>query len=292
MSDASPFALGNPAAYAVWRSGKLATAPSSLSELTVEVRDPRALTSAERSAILACCARANMAVYAGGNLSEDREIPRLLGLQLGLATLDANYLSDEDGISALSVAQEGTGARGEFIPYTDRAINWHTDGYYNPPERTVRAVILHCVRSAAAGGENRLLDPELAYLLLRDENPEFIRALSQPDVMTIPARVDDSGVARPDQSGPVFSVDERGFLHMRYTARTRSIVWKDDATTRAALACLADLLKSGTPWTCKGRLEPGMGLVCNNVLHDRTAFSDSASRRRLIYRARFYERIE
>lgn len=301
LPDGSPFDLGNPAAYAAWRSEKLATAPGSLAELLVEVKNPRALTAAERSALLARCRSANMAIYvSGANLPNpaDKEIPRRLGLQLGLKTLDSNYLSDEDGISALSVAGADAGTRREFIPYTDRAINWHTDGYYNPPERTVRGMILHCVESAEVGGENQLLDHELAYLLLRDENPEFIRALCQPDVMTIPARVvkldagdDGTEVARPDQTGPVFSVDDQGFLHMRYTARTRSIVWKDDPATRAALAFLEDILKRGTPWTFRGRLEPGMGLVCNNVLHDRTAFSDSPSRRRLIFRARFYERV-
>ena len=34
-----------------------------------------------------------------------------------------------------------------------------------------------------------------------------------------------------------------------------------------------------------------MGLVCNNVLHDREAFTDSAQRKRLIYRARYFERV-
>jgi hypothetical protein len=34
-----------------------------------------------------------------------------------------------------------------------------------------------------------------------------------------------------------------------------------------------------------------MGLVCNNVLHDRQAFANSAQRKRLIYRARYYERV-
>ncbi|MBI3524708.1 MAG: hypothetical protein HY066_09295 [Betaproteobacteria bacterium] len=89
----------------------------------------------------------------------------------------------------------------------------------------------------------------------------------------------------------MFSVDAQGFLHMRYTARSKSIVWKDDALTQAAVACLASILKDGTPWTFQGRLEAGMGLVCNNVLHDRSAFSDSPARRRLLYRARYYERI-
>jgi len=110
-------------------------------------------------------------------------------------------------------------------------------------------------------------------------------------VMVIPARIEAEGVARPDQAGPVFSVDTGGHLHMRYTARTRSIVWKLDPATRAALAALEALLATPTAWTLHGRLEPGMGLVCNNVLHDRAAFSNSPRQQRLLYRARYYERV-
>mgnify|MGYP001593940140 CR=1 FL=1 len=292
-SAASPFNLDNPAAYAAWRKGKLAVAPRSIDELLVEIDDPRRLTVPEKEALLDRCARANMAIYIGGSGREaDKEIPRQLGLQLGLSSLDGHYLTDDDGISPLSVTGvESNGKRSEFIPYTDHAIRWHTDGYYNPPERTVRGMILHCVESAASGGDNQLLDHEIAYLLLRDENPQFIRALSRPDAMVIPARVEEGCVARPDQPGPVFSIDAQGFLHMRYTARTKSIAWKNDAMTHAAVACLEKILKADTPWTIHGRLEAGMGLVCNNVLHDRTAFSDNPARRRLLYRARYYERI-
>ena len=35
-----------------------------------------------------------------------------------------------------------------------------------------------------------------------------------------------------------------------------------------------------------------MGLVCNNVLHDRSGFSDTNGRRRLLLRARYLDRIE
>ena len=59
---------------------------------------------------------------------------------------------------------------------------------------------------------------------------------------------------------------------MRYTARTRSIEWKQDATTLAAVAALEKLLASDLPHIHRSRLEPGMGLLCNNVLHDRAAF--------------------
>jgi alpha-ketoglutarate-dependent taurine dioxygenase len=207
-------------------------------------------------------------------------------------TLDGHWLTDEDGISPLSVrGADEPGARKEFIPYTDKPIRWHTDGYYNPPERTIRGMLLHCVQSAASGGGNQLLDHDIAYILLRDENPEHIRALMAADAMTIPARTDDDGVARPEQSGPVFSVDAGGFLHMRYTARTKSIAWKDDVATRAAVAALERILVQPTPWTLHGRLEPGMGLVCNNVLHDREGFTDTSEQKRLLYRARYFERV-
>ena len=63
--------------------------------------------------------------------------------------------------------------------------------------------MLHCVSPAADGGENGLLDPEIAYLRLRDENPEFIRALMAPDAMTIPANTEEGGENRAgaDRSG-------------------------------------------------------------------------------------------
>ncbi|MRR50376.1 MAG: taurine catabolism dioxygenase TauD [Rhodocyclaceae bacterium] len=292
MTD-SPFDIANGAAYAAWRECKLDTAPRRLEDILVSVRDPRVLSGDERSQLLDRCSRANMAVYAGATGSDpDKEIPRLLGLQLGLRTLDGHWLTDNDGISPLSVTgAEERGERREFIPYTDKPIRWHTDGYYNTPDHTVRGLILHCVQSAASGGENQLLDHDIAYILLRDENPDLIRALSAPDVMTIPARTDDAGVARAEQPGPVFSVDDAGFLHMRYTARKVSIAWKQDAATVAAVAALERILATPTPWTLHGRLEPGMGLVCNNVLHDRSGFTETAEKRRLLYRARYYERV-
>ena len=290
MSPPSPFALDQFEAYAAWRDARLAAAPTRLEELLVEIDDPRQMRAAEREAVLARVRRANMAIYASNCAGQaDSEIPRRLGAQLGLHTLDKHYLADDDGISALTVASGGSHA--EFIPYTDRAIRWHSDGYYNRPEHTIRGLLLHCVRPAQAGGDNQLLDHEVAYILLRDADPEYIRALSAPDAMTIPARVESDGVARAAQSGPVFSVDAQGQLHMRYTARKLSIEWKDDAATRAAVAALEDILARGTAWSLRGRLEAGMGLISNNVLHDRSAFSDDPAKPRLLYRARYYERI-
>jgi hypothetical protein len=289
VSAGDPFDLDDDAAYRRWRERKLATVARSPAELLVEVADPLNLTAAERDALLDRCARTNMAVYVSAPRDEaDSEIPRCIGAQLGLRTLDVNYLADEDGITPLAVAESG--ARTAYIPYTNRPIRWHTDGYYNPPQRQIRAMILHCVQRAGSGGENRLLDHELAYIALRDADPAHIRALMQADAMTIPSRSEEGEVARGDQAGPVFSVDADGRLHMRYTARTRSIAWKDDSAVRAATEALQRLLESD-PQVLTLRQEPGMGIVCNNVLHDRAAFTDSPQRRRLVLRARYYERI-
>jgi len=284
-----PFDLNDGAAYAHWRSNKLANAPASAQELIVEVGDPRALTAAEHAALAERIRHCNMAIYASPLTEADPDIPRLLGHQFGLKQLDANWLAGEDGISEIQVAGEGT--RQHYIPYTNKPIKWHTDGYYNPPERQIRAMILHCVRSAPEGGLNRLMDHEMAYLLLRDENPEHIAALMQPDAMTIPLREDERDGVREAQSGPVFSLDAMGNLHMRYTARTRSIEWKNDAATRASVAALERLLASDSAHVYTAHLAPGMGLLCNNVLHDRTAFTDDAASPRLLYRARYLDRI-
>lgn len=289
----NPFDLADSASYQRWREQKLDSAPRRIEDIVVALDDPRALTAGERNALLRRCATANMAIYTSNTVGDaDKEIPRGLGAQLGLVHLDSHWLTDDDAISPISVrGAEVRGERKEFIPYTDKPIRWHTDGYYNVPERTVRGMVLHCVESAATGGENQLLDHEIAYILLRDENPDFIRALSRDDAMTIPPRLDDTGIARAAQPGPVFSVDAQGFLHMRYTARSISIEWRADAVTQAAVAALTKLLATPTPWTLHGRLEPGMGLACNNVLHDRSGFTETSQKRRLLYRARYHERV-
>jgi alpha-ketoglutarate-dependent taurine dioxygenase len=288
----SPFDLDDERAYSTWREARLAAAPKDLGELVVEVGDPRRLSAAEQGAILGLCRRANMAIYVGQTGDDpDKSIPARLGERLGLLTLDHNQGADEDAITSLKV--QGDRRHAGYIPYTTRPIAWHTDGYYNAPERQIRGLLLHCVHPAAEGGENALLDPEIAYLLVRDQGTEHIRALMHPQCMTIPAdsgELAGDGDGRPDRPGPVFSVDGGGRLHMRYTDRTRSIRWREDEATAAAVAALKSVLHQPSPWHFQGRLESGWGLVSNNVLHTRTGFAEGPTPR-LLYRARYYERI-
>jgi len=285
----SPFDLDRPEAYARWRDLRLARAPDRLADLIVEVADLRRLTEAEGAAIRERCRRANMAIYAGGSGDDpDKGLVQDLGAQFGLHHLDHNRGADEDAITSLKV-QSDVGHR-DYIPYSNKAIAWHTDGYYNTPQQQIQGLILHCVRPAASGGANALLDHEIAYILVRDQEPDFIRALMHPGAMTIPAHVVGGQVVRPDRTGPVFSVTPAGRLHMRYTDRKRSVLWREDPLTASALACLREVLHRPTPWHLEARLEAGWGLVSNNVLHTRSAFEDG-SHPRLLYRARYYDRV-
>jgi hypothetical protein len=285
----SPFDLDRPDAYARWREERLGRAPTRLADLIVEVADPRRLTATEHAAILDRCRRANMAIYAGGTGDDpDKELVRALGAQFGLHRLDHNMGADEDAITSLKVQSDA--AHRHYIPYSNKPIAWHTDGYYNTPEHQIQGLLLHCVQPAASGGTNALLDQEIAYILVRDKDPDYIRALMHPQAMTIPANLAEGKLVRPEQTGPVFSITPAGHLHMRYTDRKRNVVWRDDPLTTSALACLREVLHGQTPWHLEGLLRPGWGLISNNVLHTRAGFEDGP-RPRLLYRARCYDRL-
>ena len=285
----SPFTLDDDTAYRQWRQWKLDRQPG-LAELLVPVEDPFSLSVDEIARIRDLCCRCNTAIYkvSDGLSSQGKDLVHQLGLQFGLSRLDDNLRSDEDDITSLTVTeQSGT----QYIPYTNKPLSWHTDGYYNSPWQQVRGIILHCAQPAAEGGENSLIDHEMVYIRLRDENPDYVRALMHPEAMTIPPNVEAGAEIRGACAGPVFSVDAlTGSLHMRYSARKRNIIWRDDALTREAADRITQLLEIDE-LTYRYRLKAGEGVICNNILHKRSGFEDSPEQKRLMYRARYYDRI-
>ena len=285
----SPFHPDNDQAFARWKQEKLDNYPTDINELVVEIGNPRALTAAEHQRLLLRCRQSNMAIWAGlSGHDADKEIIRALGRKFGLERLDHNMCADNDAITSLTVQSDAL--RQGYIPYSNRPIAWHTDGYYNRPDQQIHGLLLHCVQPADKGGENELLDHEIVFLLLRDENPDYIRALMHPEAMTIPANEVEGEELRPARPGPVFAIYPDGHLHMRYTDRSRSILWRDDTLLSEAVARLKEILKTPSPWHFKGKLEAGQGLLCNNVLHTRSGFEDG-DHTRLLYRARYFDRI-
>jgi Taurine catabolism dioxygenase TauD, TfdA family len=288
MSD--PFDLNDAPAYLSWRTGKLNRAPHSTEDLSVRVRVLGEPTDSELAAIGDALDRGNLAlIRCADRAGIDASAMLSLGHHLGLTRLDSNLCADERAVSAIGVRPGGH--TGDYIPYTDRPLSWHTDGYYNAPGSEVRAWMLFCLRDAVTGGENSLFDPELVYIRLRDENPDPVAALMEPDAMTIPANRAGGLELRPASTGPVFSVLD-GHLHMRYSARARNILWKPSPALDAARARLTGLLSRPDVYMFRHKLKPGEGYVSNNVLHNRTGFTNGSGTGRLLLRTRYLDRAQ
>ncbi len=284
----SAFNLSNNTAYLLWREDKLCANKPALSDLLVLIKNPYQLSVDEKAAIVERCKNFNMAVY---QLSDpgikDKSLVHAVGKQLNMKNLDANIRADEDSVSSLEVREQ---AGNKYIPYTNKALSWHTDGYYNTLDKQIFGIIMHCVRPAFEGGVNSLLNQENVYIALRDKNPAYIEALMHPQAMTIPENVEAGKVIREAQTGPVFMLKQDGRLHMRFSARKRNIIWRDTQETLKAVAMLNDLMADEKN-VFNVALKAGQGIICNNVLHNRSGFTDSETQKRLMYRARYYDAV-
>ena len=285
------FSLENDSAYRQWRTRKLRAYPTRTEQLTVMVQRPHQLTQEEKGNLLQACEKTNLVFYrTDPGLEQSKHVVAAMARQLSLTHMDANFCADKDSISSIQVMDKGPGST-SYIPYTHRALNWHTDGYYNLDSQRIRAFLMHCVRPASTGGENTYLDPEILYIQLRDQNPDHVEALMDPQAMTIPPNPENQKRGFSAKSGPVFMVDEpTQTLYMRYTARTRNIMWKDSFHLRKARLTLQEILND-SEYRFRHLLQSGEGVLCNNVLHNRTMFTDHSTSTRLLYRARFYERV-
>jgi hypothetical protein len=304
------FLSDSPAAYRVWREHKLKCRQS---------LDPTMPVTLDRQQLFdqhgLRQARAHIAAFGfvlfdgASDLSKQGFLA--LNRQLGLNTIDANLSADSDAVTTLRVV-DAQAKSSRYIPFTNRALNWHTDGYYNSPETMIRAFSLYCVQPAISGGETSLLDHEMVYLALRDMNYAWVEALMDAQVMTIPANVIDGETVRSEQSGPVFAIAEgvertenegaersekadrdnqAPQLTMRYTSRPGNIVWKAGASIQPALAAIRDLLDNNE-YTVKLRLLAGQGVICRNILHRREAFDQNVAQSpRLFYRARYLDSL-
>ena len=126
----SPFDLHNDQAYRAWRALKLQNYPRNAQDLVVEIRDPLHLSAHELAAMTQRISHTNMAIFALPQAMDKNSFARFCA-QFGLSRLDKNLCADDDGISELRVIPEGRAQ--EYIPYSNKPINWHTDGYYNAP---------------------------------------------------------------------------------------------------------------------------------------------------------------
>ena len=283
--------LDDSAAYENWRANRLKVAETARNQAPVEVKDLSNPGESVVSELSKRCDEAGFALYVSDDSDQSPPVGAFAAA-FGLRIAEAHRSADGSGIVALRVTDKAD-QRG-YIPYSPRGMNWHTDGYYNAPDQRISAFVLHCVRPATTGGVNQLFNPEILYIRLRDRSPAHIRALMRPDAMTIPENTESDGSVRPVSVGPVFYADPgTGRLQMRYTARTRSIHWREDAATQDANANLREILGRDDPLMVQVALKAGQGILNNNVLHNRTGFEDGQDMGgRLMIRVRFHNRVQ
>jgi alpha-ketoglutarate-dependent taurine dioxygenase len=287
----SQFSLENKVLYESWRDRKLSAYPLNISDLIINIKNPQQPDQQEIARLTSAAAQFNMSFYRfPAPQNGNKEVIHQLAARCGLKNISHNLCADADSLTSLQVTSHP--GQHDYIPYTNKKLSWHTDGYYNSAQEQIHGMLLHCVRAAETGGESLLMDHDIAYILLREADPAYIEALMHPEAFTIPANILKGEIIRPEQSGPVFSVTTDGHLHMRYSARQRNVKWRDDQATRKAEQFLLDLWEQDSAYKLRYTLQAGEGLLCNNILHCRTAFSDGESGAgRLLYRGRYVDRV-
>ena len=290
----SPFLVENESEYQRWKKAKLERYSRFNSQRIIKIADYGRLSTETLNEFANQLNAFNYAFFELDTANRELSTHNFLtlGQQFGLNRIDANPGSGSDGVTLLSVV-DSADKRSRYIPYTNRALSWHTDGYYNPISSRIDAFTLYCVNQAGQGGDNFMLDHEMVYMQIRDTDPDLLVALMDSTVMEVPANISNHRVIRRAESGPVFIVDsETGRLNMRYSARPQNIAWKTDVLSRRAVNLVRELLVD-SEYITGLKLESGQGIVCNNVLHGRGAFLDSAAGEssRLYYRARYYDAV-
>jgi alpha-ketoglutarate-dependent taurine dioxygenase len=285
--------LENETRYRQWRDSKFALR-SELDPLEILRIDPEnSLSEAKTESLKRQIDAYNFVLYEFDSCSEQSAKQNFLDINHRLGLNDFEVRSDADSIGISELKDVGPDDnRSQYVPYTSRKLNWHTDGYYNSTRQQINAFALYCVHPAAQGGGSYVFDHELMYIRIRDTAPELIAALMAHDLMVIPANIQANRVVRPEQSGPVFSICPRsGALHMRYSARPRNIDWKSDKVSERAINLIRDILIDDSD-VIEFELDAGQGIICNNILHGRKEFSDAdTARSRLLYRVRYLDSI-
>ena len=271
--------------YQQWRDEKLKAYPRNVGDLVVELADMTSISAAEKGKIMDLVERANMCVYSSGSADLSMDSLVKLGAQLGVTQTDKSTRhTNSDELTA-------SGILNQAIPFTTRHVRWHTDATYYGSDKTIQALFLLCKRPAVSGGSNKVLDHEILYIMLRDRAPDALKTLMRNDCFKY--KNPKTGEISQQLGGKVFWTNAEGYLNHRFSFRKMDMAWSEDSEIIAARDMLESLLLEESEFVIEGRLEPGLGLISNNVVHTREKLVDSEddASRRLLYRARFYDRV-
>ena len=263
-----------------WAEEKEKNIPRNINGILVNIHDINNVKTSEITKIKETINKYNSCIYSSKiALKSNTDLLKFVEL-VGMRTYDCNNI-ESSKITTITPLENN---KINYIPYTDKSLNWHTDGYYD--KKSIFSWLLHCVNPATQGGENYLLDHELAlreYVFSNDD----IDDLMAGDALTIPESKDTS---RSEISTYIFSFkNQYKKLHMRFSMR------KDNIGTSAKASVAVTKLKKIIENDCAKysltyKLQKNEGIITNNILHGRKAFKDDMVKRRLL-RIRSYERL-
>ena len=263
-----------------WAEEKEKNIPRNINGILVNIHDINNVKTSEITKIKETINKYNSCIYSSKiALKSNTDLLKFVE-SVGMRTYDCNNI-ESSKITTITPLENN---KINYIPYTDKSLNWHTDGYYD--KKSIFSWLLHCVNPATQGGENYLLDHELAlreYVFSNDD----IDDLMAGDALTIPESKDTS---RSEISTYVFSFkNQYKKLHMRFSMR------KDNIGTSAKASVAVTKLKKIIENDCAKysltyKLQKNEGIITNNILHGRKAFKDDMVKRRLL-RIRSYERL-
>ena len=285
----SPFKIENETEYKKWRETKLSLYPAKKENFFIKL-DNENLNKIDISSLKKIINKYNFALYEFNKKLTDKNLQEFCS-KLKLTDSISNPLADDDDISNITDQSELKEKKSgvEYIPYTNKQLNWHTDGYYYPIEDSVKSFLLHCENPADNGGQNILLDHEIIYIYLRDHNPDFIEILMQNNIMKIPKN--NNIIGSSSVAGPVFYIDKEGCLNMRFTSRQQNIIWQKSDMIKKIKDYIFSFIAEDNKYVINILLKENQDYIANNILHKREKYIDGENKR-LLKRLRFSRRVE
>ncbi len=282
--------LNNLDEYKCWRDDKLENSNTNIETCLIEINNPFKIIKSEKDKIKLLCQKNNFVLF---HIKQQSNYPKAIiaiNKQLGLVDYDSHLYVLNQGLA--NITKNVKKDQSKFIPYTDKAIGWHTDGYYNKISQRIRAFSLFCVTPASYGGENKWINQQIVYLQLRESNPDVAMALTHIQAMNIPEHAINNIVKRKASIGAIFFIDQStSQLYMRYTQRKKNIIYSNSQEVRQAITVLDKYLKTTTKYHFSHTMTANQGILCNNILHKRSAFTDNPTNPRLLLRGRYFNRL-
>ena len=270
--------------YKRWKDNKLETFTKNLDELTVQITSPNAISKPEKSMVISLLDNHNIVFFHIDRVKQtNKSTIKNFASQIGLSNYELDSQSDKDGLTEIKDIKI-TEKSSEYVPYTTKELNWHTDGYYTDQKNSVLSWLLFCKTSAESGGINKYLDHEIAYILFNNKSKR-LEDLMLNDTCCIP---ENSITNRKEVFNPVFMFKNKR-LHMKFSMRKKNIIWNKNSLQ--AIDVLKSIIKDSSQYHITKKLDTGMGVITNNVIHMRTAFTNSRNKNRLLYRLRSKKRV-